>query len=420
MADDAGTVRLADVAAQLRRQWRTVLGVALALTVCAALAGVLVPRSYTATAVLTVSPIPANPLLDTQPEQKTDTGAERAVVVSTEVAKRAKKTLHSEQSPARLADRIDTGSPSESSVLEVHAAASSATQAARTANAFARGYLDLRTDQARNNHAKLRANLKRRIDKNTAVLTEQGSGASADAARRQLNNLQGQQTKLAGTVIDPGSVVTAATTDDAEPSIALAVYLAGGLVLGLLLGIAAGLVRERFARNVGSAARLATRTEVPVLGQDRAELVDRLAARAGLTDSAPMVTVAVLGTEPGYANDLGVALAQRLERTGMRPVVVPDEGERPPAPAPIPDRRTAVNLVTITVPNGLARALHRAHGADYRIVVVTPKTPLSGVLRLLEELDIAGNSAKVVAVLDTPSAPTATVTAPARPAELVE
>jgi hypothetical protein len=409
MANVGTSVRMADVGAQLTRQWKTVAAVLAATVIAAAVLGIAVPRHYSATAVLTVSPIPTSPLDTSGGNDKVNMTTERAVIKSTEVAQRAKRLLHSPARPADLAGHLRIASPQDSQVLQATASAGSREQAARIANAFAHGYLDTRAARAKAILDKGSAGLAKRISDLRARVAQASPKASTSSLSRELHDLESQQSAVATTVVDPGRVVTEADPAGAVASLGLFAYLAGGLVIGVLLSIAAGLLRERFTPEVSGSARLTALTGVPAVEQGRSDhpaaFLDRLAVRAGVGVTAPAMTVAVLGVEPADVTALGRALRDRLSHAGFRPALVPHGADAPPAALAAGACRSAgadVAIATIRVADGLTRSVLLARGADRLVLAVTRGTRVSRVTELLAEL--APTVVDVVAVVP-PAAP---------------
>lgn len=401
MADTDASVRMADVGAQLARQWKTVAAVVVILAVAGAVLGFALPRHYTARAVLTVSPIPTSPLTDSSAKQDAvNMTTERAVIQSTEVAGRARRILHSSASPADLVARLDVGSPPESQVLEADATAGTPQEAARVANAFASGYLDTRAARARSTVAKSETNLDKRTAALTRKLASESDGAAADSLRGELRDLESQRSAVATTVVDAGHVVTEADAATATSSLGPAVYAVGGLVVGVLLGIAVGLLRERFARTVTSGARLAGLTGLPVVEQAQPDFLDRIAMRASVGTADPPATIAVLGMGAADSAGLGGALRERLVRTGFRLATVADGAGGTPGSLGEDSRTgngTGLMVKSINIADGLARSVLLGRGADRVVLAVSRDAALADVNRFLSEL--APAEVDVVAVM---------------------
>src|SRR5215469_16379528 len=124
----------------VRRRWWIVLGLTCLGLIGAFAYTVVAPKSYTGTAVVSVTPVagssgsqvtngrtgPAQVNLDTEAQ----------VVVSTQVSSRAAHMLHSQLTPWQLAQQVSVTVPPNSSVLDISCSASTATAAATCANDF--------------------------------------------------------------------------------------------------------------------------------------------------------------------------------------------------------------------------------------------------------------------------------------------
>lgn len=105
------TVRLSDVVVRLRRRLVVVLATtALAVAAGAAL-GATWPATYSATAVVTVSPITSTPFSSTPINQQVNITTERAVVLSSEVAQLAAASYGAPLDPSDIPDALTITSP---------------------------------------------------------------------------------------------------------------------------------------------------------------------------------------------------------------------------------------------------------------------------------------------------------------------
>lgn len=400
------TVRLTDVAAQLRRRWRVIL-VTVTVTVAAALVFALIRGStYTAASVLTVNPVSVQP---GSTDHEVNMVTEQAVSTSIEVIQRAQETLESDEDPHDLAERIDVTSPSDSQVLEIEATAGDPEEAAGTANAVAEAYLENRSRSAQENIDQALE----KLDKRIATLTEELDALSEDSSTREqqlneIDDLQSEQSELSTLVVDPGRVVTVAAPPDSPSSFGALLYGAGGLVGGVLLGLGLALVRDRFDPHVHSGDRLAGVLGVPVFDYNKPELtddvLDQLVVRLGLDNPEGVVTVGLISADRTSWHWVGKQLDKHLGRYGIRVVFAPWQGRGVGDESGLGrlvdherwKGRAQVVLVGATGESGVARAAWVGRWVDKIMITTWRSTLLSTVRRLSDELDDNGNHADLV------------------------
>lgn len=408
MTEDSPAIKLADLGAQLKRRW-LVLVVTTVLCISAATAFALVRAPvYSATSVLTVQPITANPFGNSSSSSKVNITTERAVILSTEVGKRAGEIMETSVDPHDLVERISVTSPLDSEVMEITASAGTADEAAATANAFAMGYLDVRTTAAGADAERLIKNIDGRIAELRETLTDDQNSRAAESLQQQINELSDQRSALSMMAINPGRVITVATPPSAPSSFGWPVYVAVGFAGGLLLGLVLAFLRERTDRRVGSGPRLASILGLPVVdeqgGEVTDELLNRLIMRLDLDHDASLIKIGTLGTDSTTAELLTSPLANRLLGFGYRTQFTQasrddsadDQGS---------DRaqgKANVVLISASITDGIARAALLAQRVDKVAVVTHRGAALQAVVRLLDELTVAGAPADVVVVLSLP------------------
>lgn len=417
MPDNGTTVRLADVAAGLRRRWRMQVGV-IALGVLAGLTvGLVTPATYSAVSVVTVNPF--SPPYGDSGGQEVSMTTERAVVQSRLVADNAKGRMDTGLDPRDLADRVSVTSPEDAQVLEVEATAESAAEAADTANAFAAGYLAVR-EEAVTGDVEKQVN---RLDERINTLTEELSGDEGvetpgdQSVRNEINNLRERRSDLVASTISPGRVITEAAAPREPSSPSLLVFLAGGAAVGIIGGLVLALLRERFDSVVRSADRLAAVTDAQVvdLHGAPAEQAARVAMRLGLGTDKDVSSVAVIGVDAISATPLAELMVSHLSTAGTvaahSPVRAPTTRPGPPkAGAHARDRPIVVH--SAAAHHGLSAATALALRVDRVAVTTSYGANLRNVTALLEELAAVGVEVHaVVGVPDPESEPQ-----PTRPA----
>lgn len=405
------TVRLADVAAQLRRRWRVIL-ITTAVSIVAALTfSISQAPTYTAASVLTVNPVSVKPTSGSKEELNMVT--EQAVITSIEVTQRATEIMESGEDPRDLAERIHVTSPADSQVLTIEATAESPENAATTANAVAEAYLENRAHTAHENINQAQEKLTSRIATLTEELENTPGNPAWDQRAGEVDNLRSQQNELATLVVDPGRVITVAAPPEEPSSIGALLYGAGGAVVGVLLGLGLALVRDRFDPHVHSGARLASVLGLSVLDYDEPELtddvLDQLIARLGLDNSEQVVTVGLISADRTSWHWVGKQLDKHLSRYGIRVVFVPWQGKGVGDEHGLGNLvdhqrwkgRAQVVLVGAAGDGGVARAAWVGRWVDKVMITTWRSTPLATVRRLADELADNGNRAHLaVAVRD--------------------
>lgn len=266
----------------LRRRWRVIAVCALIGVLGGVALWAATPTRYSATTSLVVSAGVSNPFTGTKEEVNIRT--EQEILGSREVAQRASEALGVTLNPGSfLLSQVDVAAPSGSQVLQVTVSADSPTEAARAADALSEAYLEFRregADTVVNGY----------LEKIDAQLVEL-QGRPQDAATSSLvQTLQQQRLSLLLTTSEPGRIIGEAEVPSSAATPGLTISLAGGLVGGVLLGVAAALLRERTDPRVRSADRLGR-----VVGE--APVVDASTSPAFWVDLADRVVEASSGTE---------------------------------------------------------------------------------------------------------------------------
>ncbi|WP_049557195.1 Wzz/FepE/Etk N-terminal domain-containing protein [Nonomuraea sp. SBT364] len=262
----------------LRRRWLLFLGCFLAGGTMGLALMRLTPPAYTATTQVLVTPVgvpeQGNQVTSRQREQlNLDTEAQiaRSAVVAAAAAKAAKVT---EPEP------VEVTVPPNSAVLLMSVTAPDPATAAAQSRAYAEAYLANRADSAQ---AAITAQQKLILAKlkqvNTALgevigqLGElrRGTAEHALAAHRQgvlnrqVNSLTLKYDALKTVPVTPGSVISRAEPPLEPSSPSLPLYLASGLVAGLLTGAGAASVRDRLDTRLRTAADVERLTGLPAL-----------------------------------------------------------------------------------------------------------------------------------------------------------
>jgi capsular polysaccharide biosynthesis protein len=327
------TVTISQFAAVLRQRWHVI---AAAVVLCLVAAGALLattPASYSARAVVRVTPV-----MTGTADKDISTITESRIATSTSVAGRARKLLHTDLTPAQLVTHVSVSSPLDSQVLAFQYSASSARKAMAGANAFARAYLDYRRDTAQGELDKRDARLTGQIDDLTTRLTELekslGSGtldedaravALADRASLQLQqrNLRGAQSNLRSLTLTPGQVAGRAVMPSGPDAPRPVIYLAAGLLFGFLLGSVVAVALDRRDDGIHNADDLEQSAGVPVLTTLRGDSFRRRPSPRGVAALDD-----VYGVEADAFRTLAMKLGAPATGRGARSIVLVCPGGR--------------------------------------------------------------------------------------------
>ncbi len=295
-----GTVSLTHALSVLARRWRVVaLCAALGLALSYA-AYLVVPRSYDATSQVQVNPLPvaitgtANGS-QTVSVKDVSMPTEVGLVTSYQVAGIVAKAIGWTGTLDDLIAATTVTNPSDSLLLDISYSASTADAAAQGANAFAAAYLKQRGTSATGVVTGLQKQITEQKDKlNTdidALNTQLGKlptsspTYSSVLARRnaelsQVDSLNQLSGKIALLDLTPGTVVGLAVPPTSASAPKRLIFLAGGLLLGLLLGFVLAAIRERRDRTVRDFVDLEALTGEHVLGRVPAQASDGAPGRA--------------------------------------------------------------------------------------------------------------------------------------------
>lgn len=239
----------------------------------------LLPRSYTATALVTVAPTTINAFGTTQGTQVINMESERAAMSSNAVVRRATQRLGG-VSPEELRDSLQVTIPSSSLVLRVTSTTQDAAVSALWANAMARAYLDDRRATTEEAAGRISGQLRKELDAavkahNALPAAQRGNNADVHALRERI-------AVLATAGLNPGRVTSPATAPTSPSSLGLPAFLVAGAATGLLVGLLLALFRERTDRRVRSATWLADATGAVVRDgvRDLPGAVAQVASRA--------------------------------------------------------------------------------------------------------------------------------------------
>lgn len=276
---------LADHVAVVRRRWRTLAAfVLLGAVLGVALAFLQTPQYTASTTLLLQTSTMANG--DPQSIDPEEVATQTDVVLSDPVASRVKQTLGLPKSTSieSLLETVTAEAVEDKRIILVTAVRPEAREASRVANAFAKGYSDLRRDRAVEAQAAVTDNY---ISDLSDIQVQLGSlrGQLATASRAKtteiraaIASLLGRQGELQASLLlaqEPsslavggGEILEAARvpTGPSEPRTVRAVLL--GAVLGLVLGTLLAYLRDRSDDKVRGEQRVKDMLDgAPILGR---------------------------------------------------------------------------------------------------------------------------------------------------------
>lgn len=334
----------------LRRRWAwPVVGIVLGLLAALGYQRVAKP-DYQASTQVVVRAVVADPfgVNATDPSKSLSMPTEQEIAGSTSVATRAVALLHTTDTPKTLLKHLSVSTPASTQVLSFRYSAPTAAAAAHGANAFAAAYLAERASRvaATVRHMATALNRQahaltvRRDQLTTAIAGEVGADHDADVAERsqinsELATLATQQTELSGLDQTPGYVSASASAPAHRSGPSTTLLAAAGGLIGLLVGLVLGQLRDSTDDRVRAADEVAEALGgVRVLGDQpvrarpdarSGELVGETGQAIGLQLLASRDQyrcLLVLSGRPGAGRTMvAAALAAAVAEMGRRVVV---------------------------------------------------------------------------------------------------
>lgn len=311
---------LPSIRSLIRHQLGVILVVAAAAMGIAGLYIASSPPSYSASAVMLLSPAPGNPLT---PEAASGSAVQMTVALETEaqlvktpvVSAVVSKAVGSEL--PRAGDRLAVSVPSNTQMLDVTYTASSPERAQEGAQGFAEGYLDYRAERARAVQESRVTKLNEQIAATEENLRRAvGDAAAAGAPTYASQEVQLYADRLAQLSISlssaeavstaPGTVISSASVPERANGVAPWTLLLAAVVLGLGAGVGLAMLRE-WRRDLLRDSNSTSEGGLPILATVRAASQD--IAGTGPSDAhesyRQLRTAVIANGSPPYA--LGVA-----------------------------------------------------------------------------------------------------------------
>jgi capsular exopolysaccharide synthesis family protein len=254
------------------RRWFVILAVVLC-TLAATAYALTASKVYEATADMLVTPVPDDQtavlglgLLRKATDPTRDVTTAARLIDNAEVAARAKQDLRLPDSPEALLKQISVAPVANSSVVSITASTGSPSRSQRLANAFATAAVQERTDQL---YKELDPALKDMRDRIKAIVGT-GNAATANTAAQPLYQQLAAMEALRSAPDPTIRFETPATLPTGPTFPRTKLDIAGGVIAGLLIGIAGAFALNAFdprkAREGGlGITGLPILTRVPLL-----------------------------------------------------------------------------------------------------------------------------------------------------------
>jgi|GEM_PF-5014007 len=265
-------------------------------------AAALLPVEYVATATVLVQPLDGNSYSpDGAGSDLTRLETEAQVVSSDVIVQAVRNALPATYAKTNLTKGLGVAIPTNTQIIQVTFRAGNAQTATAISNQYAQSYLDYRSLRRDAFISNRQNGIQQRIDSLTSELEQKRkdglkpNSAEIKAIAAQLQNLRLQLSTLAIADSIPGQIITEPVARKSGLSLPLTIAIPAGVVLGLILGAAFALVRERrldLLRSVADVEHLG----VPVLGHVLAEPahVEGLEAPVDDLPDAALMLAAVL------------------------------------------------------------------------------------------------------------------------------
>lgn len=372
---------------ELARRWKSVVvGIAIG-GLLAALYLVVLPGSHTATATVTIT----TPSATLEPAARTslsstDMVTEKAVAGSAVTLQQALDSMPgTDLTLSDLKNALTVEGDTNGTIVSISWSGGTRKEAVQVTDAITAAYIDQRTGLIEQRADEMSAAITDRIN----ALSTEAAGldpasaegqARASAIQTELDELAKQQDQLAAYHTTAARVLTGAADSPDDTTPPRKKVLAAGLAVGVVLGLAIGLVRERRERRVLSALQLSDLTGLPVWGAEQD--VDP----AARWDAPAQVSALAVGKEYELIVLADGADARALAFTEAIGRARSVQG----ASAPV--------LVDRRMP--LAEVIERLGSGGRILIGSAVGDPLAELHQLLDQLDVAERDVVGVILLD--------------------
>lgn len=268
----------------LRRQWRVILA-ALVVGVLAAVAYLaVVPREYTATTIVNLNVITTDPFNPQRPASGLLDDATEADIAQSQVVAQIAAEEMSGKTPTEIRRGASVQLTAETTIARVSFTSTDPDEAVEGAEAVAAAYLQFRNQHAQERIGVTVANLTGRIDAlnerlqgvNGVIAGNPDDSAAATQAtteRQQilieLEDLVADRNSLQSVDTTGGTILTAADENDLATAPSVAIVVATGAALGLVVGIIFAFLINPLMSRLRSRREIIRATGRPVLARLR-------------------------------------------------------------------------------------------------------------------------------------------------------
>ena len=369
---------------ELARRWKSVVAGIVLGGLLAVLYLIVLPGSHTATATVTIT----TPSSTLEPAARTslsstDMVTEKAIAKSAVTLQQALDSMPgTDLTLDDLKSALTVEGDTNGTIVSISWSGSTREKAVAVTDAITAAYIHQRTGLIEQRADELSAAITDRINALNAEAAGLGSGgqARAEAIQTELTELAKQQDQLAAYHTTAARVLTGAADSPDDTTPPRKKVLAAGLAVGVVLGLAIGLVRERRERRVISALQLSDLTGLPVWGAEQD--VDPVAR----WDAPAQVSALAVGKEYELIVLADGADARALAFTEAIGRARSVQG----ASAPV--------LVDRRMP--LAEVIERLGSGGRILIGSAVGDPLAELHQLLDQLDVAERDVVGVILLD--------------------
>lgn len=266
-----------------RRGWRAILLGALIGVLLGVAYFVLMPKTYSSTAsvlVYDIEGLSTSAVGERTPSGSVNLDTEAQLITSADVLDGVLDETGDAFDADTLSDMVSVSVPPNTTVLAITFAADTPARAQQGASAFAKAYLDNRSENARSvidtqvdNYNESVSTVQAEIRRLSRSLAGEQPGSAAyltiqsqiQVQTSQLSTLRQNIDAVRGTAINPGRVIKQAAEPSRPTSPNRQVALASGFALGLLGGLAVAMFRERFRSRISTASDVERELLVPML-----------------------------------------------------------------------------------------------------------------------------------------------------------
>ncbi|WP_035782172.1 Wzz/FepE/Etk N-terminal domain-containing protein [Arthrobacter sp. H14] len=270
--NETSSVGIGYYASVLLKRWKAILGVALIGLLAAIAVLVLVPRQWTASTVVNLNVIMAEPFNPARSASGLlDVSTEDQVASSYVVAARAEEALGTGTGVQTLRRNTSVDTGSDATTVTISYTADSPGAARAGADAMANAYLAYRQDQAEARKERILEQLQPRVNAIADALGGAevlGSTSDDDGALilAQIASVEAQINELALIDTSGGSVLTPAAVNAVTQQPQRMAVLIAGVLAGLVLGVVLAFILNSLDRRVRGQHDVESAGAGPVLG----------------------------------------------------------------------------------------------------------------------------------------------------------